>query len=109
MDRAYLEVDRLDAAECPFHTGEGFVATHRGRVIERFGGQAGAHDVETVRCGLGLDFGGFAGGAEGGIGGGEGEKLGHLLWVDDPAHGGGDLRGGPPPGYVAARGGPGPG
>src|SRR3954465_2877504 len=68
MHRAYLEVDRLDAAECPFPAGEGFVAPYRGRVIERFDGQAGAHDVEAVGCGLGLDLGGLASEAEVGVG-----------------------------------------
>ena len=61
IDRPDLEIDGLDAAERPLHQGEGFVAAHRGRVVERLGGQAGAHDVDAIDGGLGGDLGGLAG------------------------------------------------
>src|SRR5437660_9255168 len=48
MHRPDLEIDRLDAAEGTLHQGEGFVAAHGRRVVERLGGQAGAYDIDAV-------------------------------------------------------------
>ena len=45
---------------------EGFVALDRGGVVERGGGQAGAHDIDAVERGLGGDLGALAGEGEAG-------------------------------------------
>ncbi|WP_428394331.1 AMP-binding enzyme [Lichenicoccus sp.] len=67
MHWADLEIDRLDAAEGPLDASEGFVAAYRRLVIERFGRQAGAHDIEAIGCCLGGDLGSLAGKAEDGF------------------------------------------
>ena len=82
MDRPDLQIDGFDAAERPFHHGEGFVAAHRRRVVEGFRRQAGAHDIDPVTGCLGGDLGGLAGEAEVGIGDVEIEVLGHFIPVD---------------------------
>ena len=91
VDRADMEVDGLDRADGPLDQAEGFVAPDRGGVVERGGGQAGAHDVEPVEGGLGGDLGASAGEGEAGVGDGEGEVLGHLAPVDHGADGQADF------------------
>jgi len=83
IDRPDLEIDRLDAAEGALH--EGFVATHRGGVVESGGGQAGTDDVEAVEGRLSGDFVGLAGDGEAGVGNIEGEVLGHFVLVEHGA------------------------
>src|SRR4051812_2106600 len=82
MHRPDLEIDRLDASEGTLHQGEGFVAAHGRRVVERLGGQAGAYDIDAVGRRLRGDLGGLAGEAEGGAGDVEVEVLCHLVLVD---------------------------
>jgi hypothetical protein len=52
------------------------------RIVEGFGGQAGAHDMDAIGCRLGGDLGRFAGEADGGIGDVEIKMLGHLVLID---------------------------
>ena len=85
MDRPDLQIDGFDAAERPFHQGEGLVAAHCRRVVEGFRGQAGAHDIDPVTGCLGSDLGDLAGEAEAGIGDVEIEVLGHFIPVDHRA------------------------
>src|SRR5882672_1292453 len=68
IDRPDLEIDGLDAAEGALHQAKGFVAAHRGGVVESGGGQAGTHDVEAVERRLPGNFGGLSGEAEAGFG-----------------------------------------
>jgi len=85
MDRPDLEIDGLDAAEGPFHSGERFVAAHRAGIIKGFRRQAGAHDIEAVGCGFGGDLIVLAGETEAGICNIEAEVLGHLVLADHGA------------------------
>src|SRR5271165_5606518 len=85
IDRPDLEIDGLDAAEGALHQAEGFVAAHRGGVVERSGGQAGAHDIDAVEGRLGGDGIGLAGEAEAGVGDVKGKVLGHLVVVEHGA------------------------
>ena len=64
VDRADLEIDRLQAAERPLDQGERLVGAHRPDVVEGRGGQAGAHDVEPVQRRFGGDLPRLAGEAE---------------------------------------------
>jgi hypothetical protein len=48
IDRADVQIDRLDAAEGAFHRAEGFLAAHCFGVVEGVGGQTCAHDIDTV-------------------------------------------------------------
>ena len=61
MDGPDLQIDRFDAAKSPFHQGQGFIAAHRRRVVERVCGQAGAHDIEAVGCRFSGDLGNYIG------------------------------------------------
>ena len=54
-------------------------------IIESLGAEAGADDVDAVETRLGVDFGVLAREHEVGVGDGEREVLGHLVFADDGA------------------------
>src|SRR5208282_1429768 len=60
IDRPYLEIDRLEAAEGAFGGRELFVGDDRRGLIERRFGDSGAHHIDAVECRFGVDFGGVA-------------------------------------------------
>jgi hypothetical protein len=91
--RADLEIDGLDAAEGALHPGQGFVAAHGGRVVHDLEAEAGAHDIDAIRGGLGFDRVGFAREGEARIGDGQIEMFAHFMLVDHAADGQRDVRG----------------
>src|ERR1700686_2669982 len=60
IDRPHLEIDRLEAAEGAFGGRELFVGGDRRGLIEHRFGDSGAHHINALECGFGLDFGGLA-------------------------------------------------
>jgi hypothetical protein len=84
MDRAHLEVDRLERAEGVLDLGQALVGEHGRRGVQRLGRHAGAQHIETVECRLLGDSTLVAGEAEAVVVDGEREVLGHLA---SPQHG----------------------
>jgi hypothetical protein len=60
VNRPDLEVHRLQAAKGAFDAGQALVAGDDLRARQRFGGDAGADDIEAVEALLALDGGLFA-------------------------------------------------
>ncbi len=99
-DRPHVQIDRLDRTEGALDMGQALVGRHRGIGIELRGGQAGAHHVQAVQRGLGLDRLGLARVAQRRLGDRELEVLGHVEVPDHAPHAQGD---GVPAAQRAAR------
>ena len=91
MNRPYLQVDRLQRAECALDVGQRFVVTHAVCRVHLRRRQRGANDVNAIERRLSgdavlLTLKGQRGGADG-----QGEVLGDLVLIDDFAHAHADL------------------
>lgn len=80
-DGAQVQVDGFEAAEVGLDDLESLVGVDHSGGVEAVGGDGGAHDVDAVEGGLGVDVALFAGVGEAGVVDGEREVLGHLVAV----------------------------
>src|SRR5664279_3845629 len=85
MDGAHVEVGRFHVPEVAFDVAQVFVGVHDCGRFQGAGGQAGADDVDAVQAGFGVDLVLSAGDGEGGVGDGDVEVFGHLVFADDLA------------------------
>jgi len=60
INRPNMQIDGLHEPEGAFHQGQRFVAAYGCGVVELLAGQAGAHDIDAIGGGLGVDRGAVA-------------------------------------------------
>ena len=82
-DRAHFHVNRLHAAESPFHHGESLVSGYGVFRADALGRHAGTHHIETIERRLGPDLFLFALILEIGIRDCQLEMLAYFVLVDD--------------------------
>ena len=91
VDRAHLQVDRLERAKRPLDVGQRLVVAHAVGRIHLRRAQRGADDVDAVQRCLGGDGLELARTGERVLPDRQLEVLGHLVLVDDLAHAQADL------------------